>query len=413
MGLNRRQMLVGSAVSFLGAGLPFARARSEKLVGPRYVVVLFLRGGMDAVYTTDPKTRAAVDSRVDVPYGPAEIVDAGALQFGPHFARMKRWAPRMAVVRGVQVRTANHESGALQMLRMKAAVSPNMPALLDIIGQSRQQPLANVTIGRTSSLEHSPGALGGPTGDSDRTVLDILDEVDAADHELLARTYRRHLKDLPRWSTSPASERTRDHLEQAAAFFEKMKDVKPFDDDKAAKGRPGLSRDLARTLWLLENDLTRGVFVKAFLDWDSHYNNARKQTSANTTFVDALDRFLEQLDARRNAHGRLSDQTLLVMGSELGRFPLLNTNLGKDHFPETTMMFMGPHVNTNDGKGAAFVPTGKHMEGMKVSLATGQPDDNGTHIFLDDVGTTLLAATGFNPELYGYRGRRLRFLERT
>jgi hypothetical protein len=411
---TRRRWLKTAALGALGAGLSTtALARREKIVGPRYVVVMFLRGGMDSVYTTDPKSRADVAAKVDVPYGANEIVDAGGLQFGPHYAKMKRWAGKMAVVHGVQVRTANHESGALQMLRMKTAVTANMPSILDVIGQEREQPLASVTMGTTSSLEHSPGNFGGPTADSENTIVDSLDDLSPEDLDILARSYRRHLERVPRWATSTSAGQTRDHLEQAAALFEKLKTTKPFALDKGWSGRSGLARDLQRTLWLLENDLTRGVFVKVFFDWDSHYNNARKQTSANQGFVDVADRFFEELHTRKNALGTLADQTLLVIGSELGRFPLLNTNLGKDHFPETHLTFMGPGIQTNDGKGARFVPTGKMMEGLKVSLKTGQPDKNGTEVFLDDVGATMLHAVGMNPLLYGYRGRRLSFLERT
>lgn len=411
---TRRQLMQASALSLLGAGIPrvFAGDPPGKLIGPRYVVVLFLRGGMDGVYTTDPKSRADVDARVDVPYNANDIVDAGGLQFGPHFAKLKRWAGKMAIVRGVQVRTANHESGALQMLRMKTAVSPNMPAILDIIGWHREQPLASVTMGRTSSLEHSPGSFGGPTGDSDKTIIDSLDDLSPDDLEMLASTYRRHLERAGSWHTEAAAH-TRDHLAQAAALFDKLKTSKPFQERTGSpSGRGSVGRDLQRTIWLLENDLTRSVYVKVFLDWDSHYNNAKKQTGANGTWVDAADRFFEDLETRRNQFGPLAAQTMVVIGSELGRFPLLNTNLGKDHFPETTITFMGPNINTNDGKGVSFVPTGRMMEGRKVSLKTGLPDEQGSEIFLDDIGATMIHAVGMNPAIYGYRGRRLGFLER-
>lgn len=410
---TRRRLLQASTLALGGGFLtaPDVLARpTGPLKGPRYVVMLFLRGGVDGVYTTDPKSRADVGPKVDVPYDANQIVDAGGLQFGPHWKKLARWAPQMAVLRGVQVRTANHESGALQVLRMKTAVSPNMPALLDIIGQHREQPLASVTMGRTSSLEHSQGAFGGPTGDSEKTVVDALDGLGAGDFDLLSRTYRRHAEQIPQWHKTGAAAHTRDHLDQAAAFFERMKTVAPFKEEQW-RGTDNIARDLQRTLWLLENDLTRGVFVKVFLDWDSHYNNARKQTQASGAWVAVADRFFDELGKRKNAFGNLASQTMVVMGSELGRFPLLNTNLGKDHFPETTFTFMGPHINSGAGKGISFVPTGKSMEGLKVSLKTGAPDASGDHVFLDDIGTTMLATVGLNPALYGYRGRRLSFLE--
>jgi uncharacterized protein (DUF1501 family) len=102
---------------------------------------------------------------------------------------------------------------------------------------------------------------------------------------------------------------------------------------------------------------------------------------------------------------------VVVVGSELGRFPVLNTNEGKDHWPETSFMIMGPGINTGGGKGASFGTTGTFMEGKKMNKTTGKPDEAGSHVRIDDVGTTLLGIAGFKPEVYGYQGERLRFLE--
>src|SRR3979409_984045 len=109
MKLTRRQVMTASAASFLLAGLPRARGQTDvKRKAPRYFVTVFLRGGIDAVYTTDPKTKKDVEANVDVPYDVGSIVDGGPIQFGPHFRPFQKWASKMAVLRGVQVSTANH-----------------------------------------------------------------------------------------------------------------------------------------------------------------------------------------------------------------------------------------------------------------------------------------------------------------
>lgn len=404
MRLSRRQFVAATASSWLCAGLPRAHARTAPK-GPRYFVTFFLRGGMDAVYTLDPKTRADVEANIDVPYGANEIVDASGMPFGPHFKRMAKWAPKMAIVKGVQVKTANHESGAYQMLRMRTSVTTSMPSLFDIIGQERDtQPLASVTLGDLSSFEHSPGAVIVPTGRGN-TSLDAIDGLSDEDIAILARVYAGHLERFPKWQASPEANRTREHVAQAAAFFERMKTTPHFDNGKGA----GLAEDMQRTLWFLENDLARGVCVKIFLDWDSHYRNADKQVQATGSFTAALDKFLEDLHSRKNAYGNLADQTVVVVGSELGRFPVINGNLGKDHFPESSYVFMGPNINV----GHSFVPTGKRMEGLPVSAKTGKAGEAGAeHVVLDDLGTTMLHMAGMNPSLYGYRGRKLDFLVR-
>ena len=417
---NRRDALKMGLASWLLAGLstqPLAGNPGRTGVGPRYVVVLMLRGGLDAVYSTDPKDRSEVDPRVDIPYSPAEVIETGDLRLGPHLGPLRTYAKRMAIVRGLQVRTANHESGALQMLRMRTAVSRSMPGILEIIGSRRDgQPLANVTLGRTSSFEQSSGSLGAPTGESDQTLFDALDKVKPKDFELLQQVYEEHARRVMSWPASGERDQTEEHLKQVSALFDRLGEVPAFQDadwQDPSKDHP-VSRDLQRTLWLIQNDLTRGVYLKVYLDWDSHYDNTRKQVQANGYFFPLLARFLGELKSRQNAHGYLADNTLIVMGSELGRFPFLNGNQGKDHFPETNLVFMGPGVAAGEGRGAVYGDTGRLMEGQKVSLRTGRRDDvAGVNLCLDDVGATLLHMTGFQPELYGYRGNRLSFLEQT
>lgn len=406
--LNRRDAMKLGLGAWLATGVGPALAASGPK-RPRYFLNVLLRGGMDGIYTLDPKVRSQVAAKVDLPYAPDGIIDAGPLQFGPHFKQLVPWAKKMAVLRGVQVRTANHESGALQMLRMKTAVSRNMPGLLDIIGEARSgQPLASVTLGRTSSLEHSPAGFVSPSFGAKHAIFDEIDHLSAGDYDAVAKAFRGHLARAEGWASSFGEQQTRAHLQQVAALFTRLPTVpkfKPVEWSKRPK-RQKLAVDLQRTLWLIENDLTRGVYVKVFFDWDSHFRNAAKQTTANLDFTFVFSRFLTELSKRSNTHGKLMDNTLLVTGSELGRFPVLNGNAGKDHFPETNLIFMGAGIRPG-----SYVPTGELLEGTKVNLTTGKPDASGTYVVLDDVGTTLLSLAGIDPQRHGYRGRRLRFLE--
>ena len=406
--LARRSLLQLGAASWLLAGVPGARA--AKTSGPRYFLTIYCRGGIDGVYTMDPKTRGDVDADIDVPYAINDIVDAGPFALGPHFAGLKKWAPEMAVVRGVRVQTANHESGSFQMLRMRTGVTPSMPSLFDVIGQHRDgQPLSTVSLGKLASFEHTPGALEAPTGESNNTSLDAVDKLSDEDIALLAASYKKHLARMPSSSSSSGTAlRTREHVQQVQAFFERLQHIPRFQSTSWGREKTG-AEDLQRALWFFEHDLTRSVFVKFQYDWDSHYRNADKQQGANQTLVFLLDKLLAELHTRKNAFGTLASQTVVLVGSELGRFPVINGNLGKDHFPESQYMLFGPGINV----GRSFGPTGKRMEGIRVSTKTGQPADVGAdHLVLDDVGATMLHMAGIQPELYGYLGKRLSFLER-
>jgi uncharacterized protein (DUF1501 family) len=175
---------------------------------------------------------------------------------------------------------------------------------------------------------------------------------------------------------------------------------------------PDMMERLQRALWLLEHDLTSSVFVclvGGSLNWDTHTDNARRQTRMQARFVPMLDRFLTELERRSNRHGRLVDNTAVIVASELGRYPFLNAAQGKDHFPEAPFLFSGPWFPG----GKVFGRTGKNLEAQPIDLKQGGvARAGGHHVMVDDVGTTLLALSGIDPELYGYNGQHLQFLLR-
>jgi hypothetical protein len=163
---------------------------------------------------------------------------------------------------------------------------------------------------------------------------------------------------------------------------------------------------LQRCLWLFEHDLTACAWVNRF-EWDTHADNYATQNRVSSEFLPVLARFVEELAKRTNSHGSLLDQVRIIAGSELGRFPKLNTERGKHHFPEVPMLFMGAGIPG----GRAFGRTGRMMEALPMDLNTGRATGNGgSLVTLDDVGATLLRSVGIDPELYGNSGRHLPFL---
>jgi len=132
MRCTRRTLLEIGGAGLLSLVLPSARgaapgAQHRRRDRPRYIVTILLSGGMDAIWTTDPRERRDVEAGVDLPYPATAIVEAGALQLGPHLAPLATVADRLSVVRGVQVGTANHNWGWLQFDRLRTGVDERMP----------------------------------------------------------------------------------------------------------------------------------------------------------------------------------------------------------------------------------------------------------------------------------------------
>jgi hypothetical protein len=113
-----------------------APAQAAAAPSPRWVIV-FLSGGLDSLLTTDPKERKDVEPWVDLPYKPASIVETCGTRVGPLFAPVAHHVPKMAVVNGVQVNTANHQSGRLHFYGMRTGALNSAPTLAELLGALR------------------------------------------------------------------------------------------------------------------------------------------------------------------------------------------------------------------------------------------------------------------------------------
>lgn len=379
---------------------------------PRYWVLMLLSGGHDTLYTTDPKTAQDVDEIVTLP-AENKITAAGELRFGPHFAPLARWAPQLTAVNGVQVRTVNHETGQKQFFHLKTNIADVMPSALDIIATRRSgQPLGVAYLNLSSRFMHSPAYFG----TADQFYFgkgDVFEEVARArpgELPSLAKVLRRRAGELarsgPGWREA---EQTAIYLGEVADFFEHAAAVPPLVSSERSTDytAQSMAESLDRALWLIEHDLACGVVLDlGLLGWDTHIRNEAKQGEMNGNFARFFDEYLAELHERKNRHGTLADQTVTLVGSELGRFPRQNDMLGKDHLPQTSFLLAGPGLR----KGRVFGRTGRRMEGLPIAYANGDPAAAGRVPVLDDLGATMLHLAGLDPERYGYSGKVCNFL---
>lgn len=376
----------------------------------RYNLHIFLRGGIDAAYTSDPKSRADVEPWIDVPISPNEMFEVNGYPFGPHLLPLKDFLDRFAIVNNVVTATANHDTGTHQFLRMRTRVSPLMPSILDIIGEHRDgQPLATLSLGAMDPREYSGGRFGGSIILANtRDVLDELLNADPAELALLARVQRQEADELARTAApGDAAYQTAINLRESADVIDRLQKIPAPQSEtwSEIKGEQRLAQALQRALWAIENDLVACVYLRPPFNWDSHLLNAKNQTTSSGGTFSMLAKFLHELDRRSNQWGRLSDNITMVMGSELGRFPRLNGLDGKDHFPEAPCFLFGRAFRPG-----VYGQSGRRMEGLPISFATGRASNAGRLPGIDNLGATWLAAAGANPKLYGYEADVLPFL---
>ncbi len=434
--ISRRKILSGFLAA---AALASCRGRrpASRAAGPdrplpprpRHLVLIAMRGGLDAVLSTSPKRPGEVDASVDVPYAPGDVFEVNGHRYGPHLRPLAPHLGSFAIVNNVHVGTVQHETGEPQLVRLRTRVGTAVPTAADVIGWYREgPPLGAIALGGRLWDASSAGMLDCTArrilSGEDRDLCDALlalppDELHRSAEALDHLAAGAHLA-----AGSGGAPETRRHAGDMAALLRRIAAVPPFREETwVPETEPGermffnaprirfIARDLQRTLWLLEHELVACVNVGCReLEWDSHVHNLVWQTRMNAAYFPVLARFLEELHRRRNRHGTLAEQTMIVMGSELGRHPRLNDHGGKDHFPETSLFLAGPNVRTAGRLGAVYGATGRRMEGLPISPATGMPDRSGYVPTLDDVGATVMAAFGIDPLAHGYTGRHLPFL---
>jgi uncharacterized protein (DUF1501 family) len=87
------------------------------------------------------------------------------------------------------------------------------------------------------------------------------------------------------------------------------------------------------------------------------------------------------------------DETVFVVMSEMGRTPALNNGDGKDHWPYTSVLVMGPGLRGGRVIGA----TDEFYYGERIDFETGDVYRNGRDLTVGNLGATLLSIAGVDP----------------
>ena len=90
------------------------------------------------------------------------------------------------------------------------------------------------------------------------------------------------------------------------------------------------------------------------------------------------------------------DETTVIVCSDFGRTPRLNSDGGKDHHPWGSLLLVGKRVRPGVTVGA----TDGDQEGVKVNFGTGQPDETGQVIDVVNAVAGILTLAGANAETY-------------
>ncbi|WP_182870138.1 DUF1501 domain-containing protein [Stieleria mannarensis] len=404
-----RRQSIAAAVSIGGTiGIsPLMRsiaavAAEEPANDQRHCVLLWMSGGPSQIDTFDMKPKhnnggAFEEIATSVP----------GLRFSEHLPKLSGQADRLAILRGMSTKEGDHERGTTVMRTGHALGGPvRYPAIGCSLSKSLRNPVSKlphyVTIapGPFARSSLSPGFLGpkyaatsvsvsGPPGSDNFAALRV-DHLQPHPQVDAPRFQRR----LALWESMQATFlQTRDTPNVVAhdTVYRSAIDMLGSDAKDAfdLTGEPDVVRQaygsgtFGQGCLMARRLIERGVPLVEVtlgdgLGWDTHANN-----------FDQVKRLSEQLDVGWStlmtelADRGLLEKTTILWAGEFGRTPAINSNGGRDHFPQAfSCVLAGGGIAGGQAYGATSA------DGMEVT--DGKIDQQ-------DLLATLCAALGVDP----------------
>lgn len=392
--LDRRGFLGGVVGALAASSIP-ARAGTSA-PGKRFLIVN-ASGGWDPLCVFAPLFGlGTVDMEPNAePWsvGNLRLVDAPGRPAVRSF--FERYVDRTLLLNGVAVRSVNHETCATVMLT--GATSDERPDWATLLAHG----------GRAHyDLPHL--VMSGPVFPGPYGVL--VNRAEGALSSLVRGELLGDASPSVQRLGAPAGRRVDHFLEQRyAAVLQGHPDNKQAQDlhegwrrsrrlldqsDSFAIDAAYTFRTRAETaITALSTGLSRCASVDTGFGWDTHIDN-NEQIGLFQDFFTDLARIVELLDDTPGPTGApLADDTVLVVLSEMARTPIYNGTGGRDHWPFTSMMMIGPGVVGNRTVGAY---TDGYL-GIGVDAKTGELAPAKPGISTEDIGATLLALGDMDP----------------
>ncbi len=357
--LSRRDLLKLSAAGIVGGSVSgwmenLAHAAAAHPMRKRSCILLWMNGGPATIDLWDLKPGHANG-------GPSNEIatNVPGIKIGEHLPKVARHMDRMAIVRSMSTKEADHGRATYLMRTGRLPGGPiQYPALGSLVAKELESADAElpsfVSIAPSRFLNvaaYGPGFLGpryaplivgenarflggAPGNAADRALrvqdLDLPPEVDARRSAARVRLLEEAEQDFLAERSGAASLSHRTAYQRAVTLM-RSSAVRAFNlEEEPAKLRDAYGRNLFGQGCLLARRLVeRGVpFVEVTLDgWDTHQNNFDAVKRQCGTLDPAWATLMTDLKSKG-----LLDSTLIVWMGEFGRTPRVNGQKGRDHW---------------------------------------------------------------------------------
>jgi uncharacterized protein (DUF1501 family) len=401
---TRRQVLNGLA-ALVGSALVARPARAAGSIDRKFIFV-GAQGGWDPTRVLQPVFGM---SGADTELG-ARTSNANGLTFVDHPNRpsvrtfFDAWADQAVVLNGVLVPSIAHD--ICRMLVMTGSVSgtsPDWPALIGseggpdlviphvVLGGPSFPGDHGTAVARTGSFGQLEALLSGSAlGWSDVPVTGPI----APAESVLDRYLARRTAAYAAGARSAAARALGSDLDASLANAAALKELKWIVD---FSGGADLPSQAAVAADVLSRGVARCVSIDSggsSLVWDTHAENDPIQSSLWEELFAGLGQLMQMLAQTPGVSAAtLLEETTVVVLSEMGRTPQLNSAEGKDHWPYTSVLLLG--AGLAGGRTIGGLDT--NFYGKAVDAISGELADDGVTIDVQALGATLLTMADVDP----------------
>lgn len=339
--ISRRQLLGGAAGGIVSLGLEglFQTAVAEKIKQQeKQVILIWLDGGMSQLESWDPKPNTQFG-------GPFRSIDTSVpgIQLSELMSHTAKQMQHLTLVRSVSTKDNSHSAGVGRINRgdpkNRGVVYPYLgSAIAKLMGPTKSglPPYMWVKPGSGGFKPADAGFLGSKygalaLGDGKPPNNLLLHKSISSAENKVRNALRKQLNE------QYVRERRNQNTEANSYVFEVadilMKQKALFDESTISerdKQRYG-THDLGRHMLVGRRMIEAGVrFVKVnSYGWDTHGDNFNGSDSLVRKFDQPFAALIEDLHDRS-----LLDNVLVIVLSEFGRTPKINSHVGRDHWPE-------------------------------------------------------------------------------
>jgi len=401
---NRRRFVqLASGLLVPSLGLP-RRAQAATASERRFLFV-FCDGGWD--------TSCVFTPLMDSPYADVEAdlttAEAGGITFVDAEIRpsvrafFEDWGPYCCLINGMEVQSVTHERCRQLLLTGSGDGGDDWPSLIAAAGGSDLVMPHVILDGPAFTREHTsvvvrvgddgqlPALLDASTlADSDQTI-----QAPSATAEALENAF---VRDRAAARSDAMGTRYAEVLSQHQQM-QSLSGVLALDGTGVGCERD-IAADCARAFDCFELGISRCAMVRykgwCSEGWDTHQGIELQWINFEDLFAYLNDVMADLHDRTGLSGNPLSEEVTIVLCSEMGREPRLNTWGGKDHWTFTSTLLIGAGVAGGQVIGAVD----EYSVGQAVDLAAGGTSETGAQLLPDHLGATLLALADVDPEAH-------------